>query len=217
MAKLLLSLNACAAFVFLSLLGTPAAAQKAQDWPRLDLTLLAGATLASADADRVDPIGLSLGATGIVRVDDLLGIGLVLEHHVFGWQAAGASGPAVNGSAFPDDDGSISYDLALLAARLYFLELGPADLLAQLGLGYGALTYAPDHPDCDASDGFAAQLVVGAEWRLSRSLGIHSSVAAWPFGWGLGCNEISYTGKPPPPPWPNLGLGARIGFTSVWD
>jgi hypothetical protein len=94
MSKLLLGIHA---FVAMSL-SAPAAAQEAQDWPRLDLTLLAGATLSSANAERIDPIGLSIGATGIVRVNGLLGLGLVLEHHVFGWQAAGASEMAVEGA-----------------------------------------------------------------------------------------------------------------------
>jgi hypothetical protein len=189
-----------------------------RDFPQLDLTLYGGALLSSAGDSQVDAVGLSLGLSAFARLNDLFGLGLQIEHDELGWRALGArNGSATPGSAFPNDEGSIAHDLVLLAARLYFLRLGPADLTAQLALGYGAVTYVPDHPDCSISDDFAAQLALGAEWRLTRALGVHTSVAAWPFGWGLGCDELSYEGMPPNAPYLNLALGARVGLTTVWE
>jgi hypothetical protein len=174
--------------------------------------------MSSVSEPQVDDAGLSLGLSAVVRLNDLFGLGLQLEHDEFGWQALGArDATATPGSAFPDGDGSIAHDLVLLAARLYFLEAGIVDLTAQLGLGYGPLTYTPDHPDCSESDDFAAQLALGAELRLTRSLGVHTSLAAWPFGWGMGCNELSYEGMPPSAPYMHLVVGARVGLTTVWE
>jgi hypothetical protein len=181
----------------------------------LDLTVYGGALISSSGDDQIDALGLALGASGFVRLGTLLGLGLVLEHAQIGWTA---EGPATveHGSLFPEDDAVISHDLALLAARLYFLKVGPADLFAQLGLGIGDVTYEPEHPDCSIDEGFAAQLALGAEWRLVRSLGLHTSIAATPFGWGMGCNNIGYAGKAPDPSYAKLGLSARVGLTTVW-
>lgn len=193
----------------------PALAQES-DFPQLDLTLYGGVLMSSVGQPQVDDVGLSLGLSAVVRLSDLLGLGLQIEHDEFGWSALGASDTATPGDAFPNDDGSIAHDLVLLATRLYLVEAGIVDLTAQLGLGYGALTYVPDHPDCSESDGFAAQLALGSELRLARSLGLHMALAAWPFGWGMGCNENAYEGKPPPAPYMKLAVGARIGLTTVW-
>jgi hypothetical protein len=163
-------------------------------------------------------VGLSLGLSAIVRLSGLFGLGLQLEHNAFGWEAQGSSTGAVSPlSAFPDDDGSISHQLALLAARLYFIQTSVADVHAQLGLGYGALTYTPDHPDCSEADDFAAQLALATEWRATRALGLHLGIAAWPYGWGMGCNEPFYEGMPPNAPYMNLALGLRAGVTTVWE
>jgi hypothetical protein len=188
--------------------------------PQLDLTLYGGAVIPSAGNERIDSLGPALGVSGFLRLGSLLGVGLVLEHQQLGWDAEGPAavepGTVEPGSAFPDSDGSISHDLALLAARLYFLKAGPADLFAQLGVGYSAVTYAPEHPDCSVSDDVGAQLALGAEWRLASALGLHTSLAASPFGWGMGCDDIGYEGKAPDSPWPKLGLSARVGLTTAW-
>jgi hypothetical protein len=181
----------------------------------LDLSLYGGAVVSSAGGERLDSLGPVLGVSGFVRVGSLLGVGLVLEHQQLGWDAEGPA-DVVPGSGFPDDDGLISHDLALLAARLYFLKAGPADLFAQLGLGYSDVTYVPQHPDCSVSDDVGAQLALGAEWRIVRALGLHTSLAMSPFGWGQGCDDIGYEGKAPSPPWPKFGLSARIGLTTAW-
>jgi hypothetical protein len=195
------------------LIGNHAAAEPGA--PALDLTLYGGAVMPSAGGERLDALGPAFGVSGFLRLGSLLGLGLVLEHQQLGWDAKGPA-DVVPGSAFPDSDGLISHDLALLAARLYFLKAGPADLFAQLGLGYSDVTYAPEHPDCSVSDDVGAQLGLGAEWRIVHALGLHTSLAMSPFGWGQGCNEIGYEGKPPSPPWPKFGLAARVGLTTVW-
>lgn len=188
------------------------------DFPKLDLTLYGGAMISTAPQPHVDDAGLSLGLSAIVRLTGLFGLGLALEHNVFGWDAQGSSdGTYVQGSAFPDEDGSISHQLALLAARLYFVQAEVVDVHAQLGLGYGALTYTPDHPDCSENDDIAAQLALGMEYRATRALGLHLGLAAWPYGLGMGCNDIAYEGMPPSAPYMKLALGLRAGVTTVWD
>lgn len=181
---------------------------------QLDLTLYGGPLISTSGEDNVDALGFAIGASAFVRLGELLGLGLVLEHDQIGWAAEG--GPAITdpGSSFPDVDGSITHQYALLAARLYFLKAGPADLFAQLGAGVGDVSYAP-YQLCSLEDGFAAQLALGAEWRLARSLGLHTSLAATPFGWGMGCNGVGYPGRPQEP-YAHFGLSARIGLTSVW-
>lgn len=203
------------AFASVVVAASSALAHDAEPGPRLDLTLYGGAIVSSRSDPQVSSVGLSLGLSAFVRLGSLLGLGLVAEHDQFSWDALGPM-ESVQGSGFPNDDATITYDMVLLATRLYFAELGPADLFGQLGVGYGGLMYAPQHPDCSAEDGLAVQLALGVEWRLSRLLGLHSSVAAWPFGWGLGCNDIGYEGKPPDAPALNLGLAARIGLTTTW-
>jgi len=185
---------------------------------QLDLTLYGGPLISSnfdayPNAD-VDPVGFAIGASGFIRLGELLGVGLVIEHDQIGWAAEGGPNIAEPGSSFPDVDGSITHQYALLAARLYFLKAGPADLFAQLGAGVGDVSYSP-YQRCSLEDGFAAQLALGAEWRLARTLGLHTSLAAAPFGWGMGCNASGIPGRPPEP-YARFGLMARIGLTSVW-
>lgn len=194
-----------------ALCATTAAAQD-EDWPLLDLTLYGGAIVSTGDDRRPDALGLSGGVAAIIRLNDLFGLGLTIEHDVFGWDHP-LYGPGWQATL----EGSAEHDLALLTARLYFLELGPADLFAQLGLGYGDVTYEPDSEDCSINDGFAAQLALGSEFRVTRSLGVHASLAAWPYGWGLGCDEGGALGDDmPDPPYLGMVVAARAGITTVW-
>jgi hypothetical protein len=103
----------------------------------------------------------------------------------------------------------------LLAARLSFLQLGPADLFAQLAFGYSNVTYVPRDRDCSVEDDLGAQLALGAEWRITRLLGLHSSLALAPVGWGIGCDEIASVAVPDPP-YLGFGFGARVGLTTTW-
>ena len=181
---------------------------------QLDLTLYGSPLISSNVDDNVDAGGFAIGASGFIRLGELLGVGLVIEHDQIGWAAEGGPNIAEPGSSFPDVDGSITHQYALLAARLYFLKAGPVDLFAQLGAGVGDVSYSP-YQRCSLEEGFAAQLALGAEWRLARTLGLHTSLAAAPFGWGMGCDESGYPGRPPEP-YAHFGLMARIGLTSVW-
>lgn len=195
----------------LALLAAPAFAQDEPTWPKLDLGVYVGAVAPTDGTPEVDNYGVTLGLHAIVRVNDLLGFGFVLEQHRFGWEPMPPWG---SGIVFDGDTG-IEHELALLAVRLYFLQLGSADLFAQLALGYGNVTYTPRDRDCSIEDDLGAQLALGAEWRIARMLAIHSSLALTPTGWGIGCDEIT-TPAVPNPPYLGFGLGARLGITTTW-
>jgi hypothetical protein len=200
--------------------GSARAQEPAPEFPKLDLTLYAGPLISSRRHPAVDDAGFSLGISATVRLGKLFGLGLQLEHNVFGWDAQGgimSNGNIAPGSAFPDEDGSISHQLALLMARFYIVRTESVDLHTQVGLGYGALTYTPEHPDCDEIDIVAGQLGLGTEYRASRALGLHIGVAAWPFGLGMGCNENGYEGRPSNAPFMDTVIGLRAGVTTVWE
>jgi hypothetical protein len=144
----------------------------------------------------------------------------VFEHVTLGWRAGGGlthDGFAIEGSLFPDDDAEITNTLIAALARWYMLGAGQVQPYGQLALGYGALVYAPEHPDCDHDDGFTPQLALGLDVSLVRWLRAGAALSVHPSAWGLGCNDNAYEGKPASPPYPGLLLGARFAFTSVWD
>jgi hypothetical protein len=112
----------------------------------------------------------------------------------------------------------VTSTLIAALARWYVLGVGFVQPYAQLGIGYGALMYAPDHPDCSEEDDVPVpQLALGLDLSLARWLRGGASLAAHPAAWGVGCNANAYDGKPPGTPFPGFLIGARIALTTVWD
>jgi hypothetical protein len=212
------ALRACALALVLAVASTTsAAAQRAESYPQLELGMLGGGTFPLDSEERLDDVGPAIGALALVRIGEPLALGIALEHVMLGWDAAGPAGFAFEGSLFPDDDGRVTHTLIVALARWYVLGAGAHQPYAQIGIGSGALTYAPEHPDCSEADGVTPQLAVGLDFSLASWLRAGASMSAHPSAWGLGCDDIGYEGKPPDAPYPGLLLGARVGLTSVWD
>ena len=194
-----------------------AAAQPGDSYPELELGLLGGGAFPLESEPSLGDVGPMAGANALVRLGQSLALGALFEYVTLSWQAEGGGDVAIPGSAFPDDEATVTHTLIAALVRWYMLGSGAVQPYGQLAIGYGDLVYTPEHPDCGEDDGFTPQLALGLDFSVASWLRAGASMSANPSGWGLGCNDIFYEGKPRDAPYPGLLLGARIGLTSVWD
>jgi hypothetical protein len=184
---------------------------------RLELGLHAGVVTPSEGHRSLARFGFNGEIAPSLRLSRSFSVGLLLSTSRLGWSAEGPDTEfAVNGSAFPEDDGWMSTTFLALSGRWYVVDARVLPYI-DLALGYGEHVQMPDHPDCSAELPVAGRLALGADFAFDDFFRVGASVAVAPVVLSSSCNSIYYTNQPPMPPSPNWGLAFRVGMTTAWD
>lgn len=187
----------------------------------LELALHGGPALPSESDDSLGTVAITSGATANVRLGDHIALGLLLQNVYLPWRAQGAPGVATPGSAFPDDDGSLSATLIAPDFRWYIADVAFTEVYVEAAVGYSLYVATPQHPSCAYGLPLGVDLAGGLDASLAPWARLGFSVGAQTMRADRSCTEDSFedgfAGQPPVPPSPRIALSGQLVFTSVWE
>jgi hypothetical protein len=163
------------------------------------------------------PAGPIAGLTPLLRLNQPIAVGALLEHSRLAWRARGVPGEVQPGAVFPDNHGSFQTTLLAGAFRWYVVDVRPVHPYVQLAIGYLDHQQRPDHPDCSTEGPVGGRLSAGGDFAFHSWGRLGLAAAVFPFALGQSCTGLAYEGRPPDPPFPGLGVSLQMGFTTVWD
>lgn len=169
----------------------------------LEVSAQGGALSRTQENDALSSPGPVLGLSPMLRLGELIAVGLLFEYARLSWSEAALRGPGA------------SADRLLVAGALRWYPLGShaVEPYLQVAGGYVAHSPLPDAGGCTTDMPGAAQLTGGMDGRIASWAKLGGSLSLTRAAvWSSSCVEIARVAVEP-----GLGISSQLTFTTIWE